>query len=167
MKMIPRLSICLAAALSTLTGPLAAQTNEPARFLADARLLPQEAQEFSLEGPQIHMVNRRSKDLTVEDLNGDGLADILVTTNEKSILEGFYRKKSPAGQDDQFDTQTITLDRIIRSVVAMDVNGDGRNDLLMAGSPPRLVVMYQEERLGDLHEGSVAEAAAEQDVDPS
>jgi hypothetical protein len=146
MKMIPRLSICLAAALSTLTGPLAAQTNEPARFLADARLLPQEAQEFSLEGPQIHKVNRRSKDLTVEDLNGDGLADILVTTNEKSILEVFYRKKSPAGQDDQFDKQTITLDRIIRSVVAMDVNGDGRNDLLMAGSPPRLVVMYQDDK---------------------
>lgn len=31
----------------------------------------------------------------------------------------------------------------------------------------QLVVMYQEERLGDLLEGSVAEAAAEQDVDPS
>lgn len=31
----------------------------------------------------------------------------------------------------------------------------------------QLVVMYQEERLGDLLEGSVLEAAAEQDVDPS
>ncbi|MEO8377298.1 MAG: VCBS repeat-containing protein, partial [Candidatus Sumerlaeota bacterium] len=116
------------------------------RALADEKLLPAEAREFSLSPPEIYKVNRRSKDLTVEDMNGDGLLDVVLTTNEKSILEVFYQKKKSEKEGDRFDHQTIAVDRLVRSIAAIDVNGDGRNDLLMATSPPKLVVLYQDDK---------------------
>lgn len=115
------------------------------RALADPAVLSPGAATFSLEGPTIYKVNRRSMNLIVEDLNGDGLTDMSVVTNEKSILEVFYQRKGAKSVEERFERQTVTLDRIVRSVVAMDVNGDGRIDLLMAASPPKLVVMYQDE----------------------
>ncbi|MCC6545909.1 VCBS repeat-containing protein [Candidatus Sumerlaeota bacterium] len=123
---------------------------EPAgttRMLADEKLLSSDARAFSLSDPEIYKVNRRSKDLTVEDLNGDGLLDVALTTNEKSVLEFFYqRKKSDKEGGGRFDHETMSVDRMVRSLVAIDVNGDGRNDLMMATSPPKLMVLYQDDK---------------------
>lgn len=111
---------------------------------APRELLPAAVRDYALNDPLILKVNRRSKDLVVEDLNGDGLADISVVSNERSILEVFHQIEKPDPGQPRFEKQTYTLDRIIRQAVAYDVNGDGRMDLLMAASPSRLVVMYQD-----------------------
>ncbi len=121
--------------------------------------LPEIYEQFSLEGPMIFKVNRRSKNLMVEDLNGDGLLDIAVISNEKSIMEIFYQQEEESGSiEGRFTSDTATLDRVIRAAGAIDVNGDGRIDLVLAGSPSQLIVMYQ----GD--DGSL-EPAVETDLD--
>lgn len=109
--------------------------------LAKGDLLSKEARDYYIDGPWIYKVNRRSKDLMAQDFNGDGLLDLAVVSNEKSILEVFYQKKGGAGED-LFTKQTVTLDRVIRNASAVDVNGDGRFDILLAGSP-KLLIMYQ------------------------
>ena len=124
-----------------------ADANPPARdsLLADRDLLPAAHADFLLEGPYLYKVHRRSRDLIAEDLNGNGLLDLAVVSNERSLLEVFHQREDAEGWEDRFEKNTVTLDRIIRGVVPQDVNGNGRMDLLMAASPARLVVMYQDE----------------------
>jgi hypothetical protein len=122
--------------------PAPAQQRQPA--LAETRLLPREARTFALDGPEILKVHRRSKDLVVEDLNGDGLLDIAAVNNERGVLDVYTQRRRPAEGESRFELTQYTLDRVIRSVVAVDVDGDGRVDLAMAAQPSRLVVMYQD-----------------------
>jgi len=137
-------AIALLAALSAANPILAATPGTEPR-LADSALLPAPVKDFLLDGPWIYKANRRSKDLMAEDLNGDGLLDVAVVSNERSILELFFQQKAPKDGEPLFKKETLNLDRIISRARAIDVNGDGRMDLAMAGAPPRLIVMYQGE----------------------
>lgn len=137
--LLPMFVILSLGTAGTLTGQV---MPEPA--LADDKLLPQAAQEYKLEGPTLFKVNRRSRDLVAEDLNGDGLIDIAAVSNERGLLEIYLQRTEVAEGEPQFERTQVTLDRIIRSTIPYDVNGDGRMDLLMAGSPAKLVVMYQD-----------------------
>ncbi len=112
--------------------------------IAEARFLPTAAREYRLGGPTIHKVNRRSKELMVADFNTDGLLDFGVITNERSMLELFLQREEFEAGADRFAKETVTLDRIVRSAEPMDVNGDGRTDLIITSSPPSIAVMYQD-----------------------
>ena len=87
-------AIALLAALSAANPILAATPGTEPR-LADSALLPAPVKDFLLDGPWIYKANRRSKDLMAEDLNGDGLLDVAVVSNERSILELFFQQKAP------------------------------------------------------------------------
>ena len=137
---------CTFAGLMALILPVGAPSQGVS--LADEELLPAPARQYLLDGPDIYEVGRRSKDLIVQDLNGDGLLDMAVFTNEKSLLQLFYQEKDPQENEKPFREEVLTLDRIVRMAVSLDVDGDGRMDLLMSSSPPRLSVMYQNDSGG-------------------
>lgn len=140
-------TLSLTLAVTTLlAGTLAAQTTEPKEILADAKLLPPAAQSYKLDGPAIYKVDRSSRNLMTEDFNGDGLVDLATINNDKSLLELFLQKKNPAEGENALEKREVSLDRMVRSAVAVDVNGDGRTDLAIAAAPPRLVVMYQDDK---------------------
>lgn len=122
---------------------LAAATPTAAN-LAEERVLSTAARNFLLDGPHIYKVNARTKDLVVEDLNGDGLLDIAAVSNEKSLLHLFIQQKNAADESERFKETPVTLDRIVRNMVAMDVDGDGRMDLVLAASPAPMAIMYQD-----------------------
>ncbi|MBI1292971.1 hypothetical protein GC173_17305 [bacterium] len=132
-----------AAILATLLVGGTARAEEKA-VRADSKLLSPEARSFKLAGPEAYKVNRRSKDLLVEDLNGDGLLDISTTNNERGMLEIYHQVRKPEPGAARFERSEIALDRLVRSAVATDVDGDGRVDLVLASSPANMAVMYQD-----------------------
>ncbi len=114
--------------------------------IASPELLPEEARDYLLDGPWIYKANRRSIALQVADFNGDGLNDIATIANEKSLLELFIQQEGADWNRETFEKEEISLDRIVRSAAAADVDGDGRIDMVLATSPPRLAVMYQSDK---------------------
>jgi len=118
-----------------LTLPLAAA-------LAAAMVSPAPAESFGLRGPFLYHANARSSNLVVADLNGDGLLDIASVANDESVLKLLYQTRDEQAED-PFRAEEITLNRLVRCAVAVDVDGDDRTDLVMATPPSGLSVMYQ------------------------
>lgn len=101
------------------------------------------APEFHLSAPTLLKANARGSLLTVADLNSDGLADILTVANEKSALEVYLQE---GGQNPPaFKRLEVTLDQFVQGLAALDVDGDGRTDLITAGAPARLSWLRQTE----------------------
>lgn len=136
------LSSALAALLIPGHAPSQPTDSVPA---AEESKLPEELRNFQLDGPQLYKAGRRSRDLLVNDFNGDGKLDFATINNEKSTLEVYHRKEGKDASDLAFESVTYPLDRVVRSAVAVDVDGDGRTDVALAGSPSRLAIMYQDE----------------------
>ncbi|MCB2156938.1 VCBS repeat-containing protein [bacterium] len=119
---------------------------------------PESAVEFHLDGPHIYDAYRRSLGLTVADLNGDGHMDIASVSNDAGLLEILYQSED--NEAAPFTKEEITLDGLVQSMIAADVNGDGRTDLLMAEAPASLVVMYQTDE-GRLQRGEMTDLKAD------
>ncbi|MEQ8821923.1 MAG: VCBS repeat-containing protein [Sumerlaeia bacterium] len=101
---------------------------------------------LNLDGPYLYEADNGASELTVADVSGDGLLDIVTVNNNRSLMQ-FLVQQSGSGDPDEarFKERKITLNKTVRSVGAADVNGDGRIDLLLAGSPSELTVMFQTE----------------------
>jgi len=127
--------------LASFMAPAGAQ---PVEENAPEKLLSAEARAFRLAGPEAYKVNRRSKDLLVDDLNGDGLLDISTTNNERGMMEIYHQVAKPRDGGSRFERTEYALDRVVRSVTAADVDGDGRTDLVLAASPANMAIMYQD-----------------------
>lgn len=100
--------------------------------------------ETRLDGPDLYKAHRRASNLTAADLNGNGHVDLAVISNDEGVVHLFLRDDS-AEAERPFRRDEVALDRVVRAMVATDVNGNGRTDLLIAGSPASLAVLYQDE----------------------
>ncbi len=118
-----------------------------------------EPAKIALEGPHLFEAHRRSSNLTIADLNGDGVLDFAAVSNNDSLLRIWYAKEDTT-DGEPFEKEDQTLNYIIRDMVATDVNGDGRIDLVMAASPSQLVLMVQNEN-GRLQKGQETDLEAD------
>lgn len=126
------------AALCLLSPP--ALPNEPA---------PQ--RDFGFQPLEIYEFDNGTSDLLVEDINGDGLDDILFSNNHVSRLEILIRKAGRAETnglpelDDRFDNRSLLVDQRIQTIRIADINGDGRKDIATFGTSLGLLIRYQAE----------------------
>ncbi len=68
----------------------------------------------------------------IEDLDGDGLADVIVTTVGKGMTQVFHGNKAKPDFSDPAQVQQIKVDGWTFRHWVIDVNGDGRKDLVLA-----------------------------------
>ena len=94
-----------------------------------------------LESPQLIKAEWESALLDLADLNGDGRMDAVAVDNSKSLLEVFVQKKS--GGDLKFEKREEVLEFPVLSLVAADLNQDGRADLAMASPDRDILIRYQ------------------------
>lgn len=116
-----------------------------------AREAASTTRDYRLNGPFMYEASRRAAGLQVADLNGDGLLDFSVVSNDEGLLIVYYQEEAEDSLE-PFRKEEITLDRLVQSTVAADVNGDGRMDLVLCSSTRPLSVMYQNEE-GRLQKG--------------
>ena len=135
-----------AGAASFALGCLAANTN---------------ASRFGFTGPEIFPIENQISQLHVADLDGDGLNDIIVVNNARSLINLLYNQTGKTNSapkpvrvgkpelnelppDSRFRIESIASEKRIFSLVVADLNGDGRPDLAYYGEPKELVVLYNQ-----------------------
>ncbi len=141
---MPGLATCLFTFSVLVTGP----PPEGEDSLADY---------FGFEGLEIVTIDRGAGPLSVADVNGDGLGDLIVVNNHASRIELHYQKPGATPDDAvttvsrvndlpehwRFRREFVSVGHRVQAVVAHDFDGDGRTDLIYAGAPSQLVFMRQ------------------------
>ncbi len=115
-------------------------------ILLNAAAFAQDSIDFRLDGPHMLEAHRRAANLIAADLNSDGLVDLCAISNDEALLDVWYRLKKADDEEKLWRLEEYTLDRTVLDVVAMDENGDGLTDLVMAVAGSELAVMRQTDK---------------------
>lgn len=116
---------------------------------------------FGFAGKEIFPIDYQISQLRAADLDGDGLTDLVVVNNARSKITLLYNQTGKTNLTDKptislkrelnelppgarFKIESIASEKRISSLVASDLNGDGRPDLAYFGEPKELVVLYNE-----------------------
>jgi hypothetical protein len=112
---------------------------------------PTTERDFGFQPLEIYDFDTGTSRLTIEDMNNDGLDDILLVNNHISRLEILLRKADSQAVDglpeldDCFENRGILVDQGIQTLRAADLNGDGRKDIITFGASLGLQIRYQSE----------------------
>lgn len=114
---------------------------------------------FGFDAPRFIVVDLNAGPAFSEDFNGDGLMDLGIVNNRKSRIELHLQRAEPLSAEDAsmrlkvnelpssqwYERKDISVSHRVSSFRVHDFNGDGRADILYAGSPPELVILEQSE----------------------
>ncbi|HUE37802.1 MAG TPA: VCBS repeat-containing protein, partial [Candidatus Acidoferrum sp.] len=111
-------------------------------------------------GPEIFPIDEEISLLHSADLDGDGLNDLIVADNLRSKIVLLYNRTGKTNRtentesgysgindlpsDSRFRRDSIPTDERVASMVATDLNGDGRPDIAFYGDGKDLEVIYNE-----------------------
>ena len=117
---------------------------------------------FGFTGPENFPIDPFITQLHAADLDGDGLADLIVVNNSRSKINLLYNQTGktnlPAARvaakgarelnelppDARFRIDSVASEKRIASLVVEDLNGDGRPDIAYYGEPKELIVQYNQ-----------------------
>ncbi|QEH33675.1 FG-GAP repeat protein [Aquisphaera giovannonii] len=123
------------------------------------REAPRLAEYFGFLPLEIYKLERRISNLTVRDLDGDRVGDIIVGNNARSRIDLLLSGKRPAEEADgkpfRKETNELDFDKRMRGanipvnkeIVSLDVgdfNGDGKPDIVYYGTPAEVEILYNE-----------------------
>ncbi|MHC5114862.1 MAG: FG-GAP repeat domain-containing protein [Planctomycetota bacterium] len=118
---------------------------------------PDLAAHFGFQPLEIVKIGRRAGPIIATDMDGDGLGDLVVVNNHDSRIE-IHRQRRGATPDAapprparvnefpehwRFERILVSVNHRVTALVAHDFDGDGRRDLVYAGSPPEVVFLRQ------------------------
>lgn len=134
-----------------------------AALLAAAAAFAQPAESlapyFGFEEPRFVKVDEDCGPAVIADFNGDGRPDLAVVNNRKSRIEVYYLRAAKRTVEEQqraakvnelppspwYDREYVSVAHRVTALVAYDVDGDKRPDLVYAGAQPaELVVLHQD-----------------------
>lgn len=130
------------------TGTLAQSPNDLGRF-------------FGFEEPRIIVVDYGMGPALADDLDGDGLNDLVCVNNAKSRIEIHAQRSTPRTQNEMerglkpnelppnanYDRVDVSVAHRVTAFRVHDVDGDGRKDIIYAGRPSEIVILRQTDRL--------------------
>jgi len=108
---------------------------------------------------ELYKLDTRIANLTLKDVDGDGVEDIIVTNNGRSRIDLLLSTKKPADDraarpfrkdvnEVEFDRRmrlvSIPVNKEVASIDFGDFNGDGKPDLVYYGTPAEVEILFNE-----------------------